>query len=114
MADLHADTGRPMPAELVASAKTRYHKLPTTSRQISLRNTGVNTLWLSFDKLHWFDVACGTSWDDRVSVSGFWYCTQVGKTSFVVNAIALNKLEGKSLEPMPEELSVIVNGRNEV
>ena len=93
-----------MPAELVASAKLRFHKLATASRQISLRNTGVNTLWLSFDKERWFDVACGTSWDDRVNVPGFWYRTQVGKTSFVVNGLALNKLDGKHPEPEPGEL----------
>ncbi len=86
-----------MPAELVASAKLRYHKLPTASRQISLRNTGVNTLWLSFDRAKWFDVACGTSWDDRVNVPGFWYCTQLGVTAFVVNALALNQPR----EPLP-------------
>lgn len=104
MADPHADTGRPMPAELVASARLRYHKLVTASRQISLRNTGVNTLWLSFDRVHWFDVACGTSWDDRVNTPGFWYCTQVGVTALVVNALALNVLTGKSPEPTDEEM----------
>ena len=93
-----------MPAELVASAKLRYHKLPTASRQISLRNTGVNTLWLSFDKQCWFDVACGTSWDDRVNAPGFWFCTQVGVTSFVVNALALNQLAERPPEPSQDEL----------
>jgi hypothetical protein len=93
-----------MPAELVASAKLRYHKLPTASRQISLRNTGVNTLWLSFDKTHWFDVACGTSWDDRVNALGFWFRTQLGVTAFVVNAIALNPLKDPAPEPEPGEV----------
>lgn len=90
-----------MPAELVANAKVRYHKLATASRQLSLRNTGVNTLWLSFDKNSWFDVACGTSWDDRVNAPGFWFCTQVGMTAFVVNGLALNQL--KDSPPVPEE-----------
>lgn len=90
MADQHADTGRPMPAELHSDAGPRYHELPTTARQISLRNTGVNTLWVSFDQESWFDVACGTSWDDRVNAPGFWHCTQIGRTSLVVNALALN------------------------
>jgi hypothetical protein len=93
-----------MPAELVASARLRYHRLATSARQISLRNTGINTLWLSFDKTHWFDVACGTSWDDRVNVPGFWYRTQLGVTAFVVNALALNRLECKHLEPESDEL----------
>ncbi len=102
----HADAGQPMPADPVATPKVRYHKLKTASRQISLRNTGVNTLWVSFDREKWFDVACGTSWDDRVSVKGFWFCTQVGVTSFVVNAIAQNVIKDlKVPNPMPEELA---------
>lgn len=92
-----------MPAELVASAKLRYHKLPTTTRQISLRNTGVNTLWLSFDKVRWFDVACGTSWDDRVNVPGFWFCTQLGETSVVINGLALNRLDDPVPQPDEDE-----------
>lgn len=94
-----------MPAELVARSAVRYHKFVTATRQISLRNTGVNTLWMSFDRSSWFDVACGTSWDDRVSTGGFWYCTQVGITSFVVNAIALNVTKLETPEPAPEELT---------
>jgi len=93
-----------MPAELVASAKRRYHKLTTASRQLSLRNTGVNTLWLSFDKKNWFDVACGTSWDDRVNSPGFWFCTQVGVTSFVVNGLALNQPKDALPSPDDDEL----------
>ncbi len=93
-----------MPGELVARPKVRYHKFATSTRQISLRNTGVNTLWMSFDRVNWFDVACGTSWDDRVAALGFWYCTQVGVTTFVVNALALNVREQKLPEPTPEEL----------
>ena len=95
-----------MPAELAARPALRYHRFKTATRQISLRNTGVNTLWMSFDREIWFDVACGTSWDDRVSVVGFWYCTQVGVTSVVVNAIALNVTELDTPSPTPEELEV--------
>lgn len=92
-----------MPAELIASPRLSYHRLPTTTRQISLRNTGVNTLWMSFDKARWFDVACGTSWDDRVNVPGFWFCTQLGETSFVVNALALNRPNDTVPQPSDEE-----------
>jgi hypothetical protein len=92
VADLHADTGRPMPAEIQSDPDSKFHELPTTARQVSLRNTGVNTLWVSFDQKAWFDVACGTSWDDRVNVPGFWHRTQIGRTSLVVNALALNHL----------------------
>lgn len=93
-----------MPAELIARPAVRYHKLATATRQISLRNTGVNTLWMSFDRTNWFDVACGTSWDDRVNVNGFWFCTQVGVTSFVVNALALNLTKTDAPKPSEEEL----------
>lgn len=75
---------------LLARAKVKQHKFSTLTRQISLRNTGTNTLWLSLDQgASWFDVACGTSWDDRVSVRELWYCTQLGRTRFVVIGLAL-------------------------
>jgi hypothetical protein len=101
----HADAGQPMPADLVARPCVGYHRFATATRQISLRNTGVNTLWVSFDKKKWHDVACGTSWDDRVSAKGFWYCTQVGVTSFVVMGIALNLVRMDAPKPDPEELA---------
>lgn len=92
-----SDSGRPMPADLVADATLRYHRFETATRQISMRNTGTNTLWVSFDKSHFFDVACGTSFDDRVNVNGFWFCTQLGRTSFVVNALSLNLLVSNTI-----------------
>ena len=87
---LPADAGEPMSAVLLANAKPNQHEFPALTRQISLRNTGTNTLWLSLDKGQtWFDVACGTSWDDRVSLRELWFCTQVGSTRFVVIGLAL-------------------------
>lgn len=86
---LPADAGEPMSAALIAEAEVRLFKFATATRQISLRNTGTNTLWLSLDRQVFFDVACGTSWDDRVSVEDLWYCTQLGKTRFVVIGLAL-------------------------
>ncbi len=74
---------------LVAGPEVTRYEFPAITRQVSLRNTGTNTLWLSLDNRKWFDVACGTSWDDRVSVREFWYCTQVGKTRFAVIGLAL-------------------------
>lgn len=94
-----------MPGELVARPAIKYYKFKTPTRQLSLRNTGVNTLWVSFDRKHWYDVACGTSWDDRVNAKGFWYCTQVGVTAFVTNGLALNVIGvGDVPEPTLEEL----------
>ena len=102
----HADAGQPMPADPVATPVIRYCKFATATRQISLRNTGVNTLWISFDRKTWFDVACGTSWDDRVSVNGFWFCTQVGVTAFVVNGLAQNVIRDLAFPaPTAEELA---------
>ncbi len=87
---LPADAGEPMPAVLIAAAEVRKHKFPSVTRQVSLRNTGTNTLWLSLDDGEsWFDIACGTSWDDRVTIKKLYYCTQVGKTRFVVIGLAL-------------------------
>jgi hypothetical protein len=78
-----------MSVVLVARAAVQRHAFPAVTRQVSLRNTGTNTLWLSLDQKSWFDVACGTSWDDRVRTREFWYCTQVGQTRFVVIGLAL-------------------------
>jgi hypothetical protein len=87
---LPADAGEPMPSTPVASAKVQEHKFLSGTRQVSLRNTGTNTLWISFDAGEsWFDVACGTSWEDRVNVRSFLYCTQLGTTRFAVVGLAL-------------------------
>lgn len=95
-----------MPATLVASSAVRFFVFPAQTRQISLRNTGTNTLYVSFDRTNWIDVAAGTSFDDRFVVPGFWYCTQLGRTSFVVNGVALNKISSDVPAPTPEELDV--------
>jgi|HubBroStandDraft_6_1064221.scaffolds.fasta_scaffold1091142_2 hypothetical protein len=92
MAAEHADAGRPMPAEVVASSEIECYRFRSSTRQVSIRNTGTNTLWLSFDAENWFDVAAGTSFDDRFVVDRFWYRTQLGRTSFVVNGVSLNKI----------------------
>ena len=87
---LPAAAGEPMSAVLTADATVRYHKFPAVTRQVSLRNTATNTLWISLDDGEsWFDCASGTSWDDRVSVQKLWYCTQLGSTEFIVIGLAL-------------------------
>ncbi len=84
-----ADAGEPMSDVLVAGPQVERYEFPALTRQVSLRNTGTNTLWISLDKRKWFDVACGTSWDDRVCIRELWYCTQVGKTRFAMIGLAL-------------------------
>jgi hypothetical protein len=86
---LPADAGVPMSAVLIASSKVERHRFPSITRQVSLRNTGTNTLWISLDEENWIDIACGTSWDDRVTVRELWHCTQVGRTQFVMIGLAL-------------------------
>lgn len=87
---LPADAGEPLCAVLVAGSEVKHHTFASVTRQVSLRNTGTNTLWLSLDEgASWFDIACGTSWDDRVSIKELWYCTQLGKTRFVVIGLSL-------------------------
>ena len=93
---LPADAGEPLSAVLVAGAEAQRHEFSALTRQVSLRNTGTNTLWISLDEgRSWFDVACGTSWDDRVSIRDIRYCTQVGRTRFVVIALALMGTESE-------------------
>jgi hypothetical protein len=109
MAAEHADAGRPMPADLVARPQIRYHRFEVATRQISLRNTGTNTLWISFDHENWVDVACGTSLDDRVCVNGFWHRTQTGRTSFVVVALQLSCKDHAVPTPTEEELGAALS-----
>jgi hypothetical protein len=99
---LPADTGEPMAAVLVAGPEIERHAFSTLTRQVSLRNTGTNTLWISFDRQVWIDIACGTSWDDRVSIREFWHCTQVGRTPFVVVGVALMDLPSRE-DPLSRE-----------
>lgn len=100
---LPADAGEPMQAVLIASSKVKHHEFPALTRQVSLRNTGTNTLWLSLDEGEsWFDVACGTSWDDRVSLRAISYCTQLGRTRFVMIGLSLMDIAADgSVEPIP-------------
>jgi hypothetical protein len=86
---LPADAGEPMTADLFADAEVRCHKFGAATRQVSIRNTGTNTLWFMLEDGTWIDLACGTSWDDRVNIKEFHYCTQIGRTRFVVVGLAL-------------------------
>jgi hypothetical protein len=87
---LPADAGEPMSSTLTAAAEVRVHKFPASTRQVSLRNVGTNTLWISLDAgTSWFDVACGTSWEDRIHVNEIAYCTQIGTTHFALLGLAL-------------------------
>lgn len=89
MLNLPADTGDPMSETLVAKAAVQRHAFPSKTRQVSLRNTGDNTLWVSLNKKKWFDVAAGTSWDERISIDALWHCTQLGTTAVSVVGVAL-------------------------
>jgi len=80
-----------MPGFAWSTPKKEFHRFEVSTRQVAVRNTGVNTLWVSFDEKEWHDVACGTSWDDRLVKDGFWHMTQTGKTSFVVIGIQLDR-----------------------
>lgn len=100
------DAGRPMPATRIADARIRYHKFTAHVRQLSLRNTGQVPLWVSLDKKAWFDVAAGTAWDDRAAVQGFWFCTQVGSTIFVVNGLQITCTSDEVPAPTDEELQL--------
>lgn len=100
----YADTGRPMLTALIARRAVRYHAFETNTRQVMIRNTGTNTLWISFDNTTWFDVAVGAAWDDRLMATGFWFCTQLGMTTFVVNGLSLLLLENKVPTPSDDEL----------
>ena len=73
----------------VATPAVRSLKFEVETRQLSIRNTGVNTLWFTFDGEVWFDLACGTSWDDRIIVKEMQYKTQTGRTAFIATGVRL-------------------------
>jgi hypothetical protein len=98
------DYGRPMPREVFADAKIRYHaEFEVATRQVSIRNTGTETLWISWDHRTWFEISAGTSLDDRVMVEGFWYCTQIGETTFCVNGLQFHLEDRKRIHPTDEQ-----------
>lgn len=98
------DYGRPMPKEVLATPKIRYHgAFEVSSRQVSIRNTGTETLWISWDRSTWFEISAGTSLDDRVNVPGFWYCTQLGETTFCVNGLQMHLEMQKIPNPTEDE-----------
>lgn len=80
-----------MPGFSWSTSEKKFQPFEVNTRQISVRNTGPNTLWVSFDEKTWHDVASGTSWDDRLIEDGFWHMTQTGRTSFVVIGIQLDR-----------------------
>ena len=50
-------------------------------KELAVRNTGMNTLWISFDGIVWWDVASGTSFDIRAELEFFYAKTKIGVTS---------------------------------
>ena len=71
-----------------SSYSKRITRVPTMiccnkAKEIAIRNTGCNTLWVSMDGIVWFDVACGTSWDARLEADHFFARTKVGETDMV-------------------------------
>lgn len=55
-----------------------------STREVTLRNVGRNTLWFSVDGgLHWADVAVGTNFDLRMEAPKVLFRTEVGRTRVV-------------------------------
>jgi len=88
----HTDAGPPVQIIGEACAIPKLIEFTAPTRQVSIRNTGTEAMWFSFDGVHWFDIACGTSWDDRVKVDKMWVRTQTGWTTFVSTGIRFNSL----------------------
>lgn len=89
-----SDSGTPIQIFAEAAVVPKLINFGAYTRQVSLRNIGTEALWFSFDNTTWFDVACGTSWDDRVRVNKMWVRTQTGWTSFVFNGLRVNPVAG--------------------
>lgn len=108
----YSDTGRPMQRHEVATPEVGSIVFDDETRQLSIRNTGVNTLWFTFEDptkqyvvvdeetgkaigtrdAVWFDLACGTSWDDRIITKHMRFRTQTGVTTFIAMGVRLHTL----------------------
>ena len=98
----HADSGAPLVVNGGASEAEGYCDLGGQTRAISLRNLGGESLWISWDRVQWFDVPSGTSFGSHAVVAGFWHCTQIGETWFVVNRVDLD-IDVRPQAPSPQE-----------
>lgn len=84
------DPGQPHFFEGLALAEGWQVELPGRIGHISLRNTGVNTLWVSWNGKDWFDVAAGTSYDEDIDIRTFHVKTLNGWTTFMFNGVIWN------------------------
>lgn len=80
-----AKPGQPKLDPQLATPEIQKMTFPQHGGHLSIRNVGVNTLWISWDSKNWFDIASGTSFDEDCEVADVFYCTQLGRTSFVHN-----------------------------
>jgi len=82
------DSTGPRPVTVAGDGRLQYipigrvpHILECPAgREISLRNVGMNTLYVSTDDEVYFDVACGTSFDIRQKFRRVWFRTVLGRT----------------------------------
>lgn len=81
------DPGQPHFFEGLALSEAAKFPMPGRIGHISLRNTGINTLWISFDDKEFFDIAAGTSYDEDIDITTFSAKTLNGFTTFVCNGI---------------------------
>lgn len=81
------DPGQPHFFDGLALPESVRFPMPGRIGHLSLRNTGINTLWISFDDKNYFDIAAGTSYDEDVDIQGFWAKTLNGWTTFVTNGV---------------------------
>lgn len=81
------DPGQPSFFEGLALPESVCFPLGGRIGHLSLRNTGINTLWISFDDKTFFDIASGTSYDEDVDIQSFYAKTQNGHTTFVCNGV---------------------------
>jgi hypothetical protein len=75
--------GSPLSYSRIVSRRPEKVDCPK-GKEVAVRNTGMSTLWISFDQKVYFDVASGTSFDVRAEADHFWVRTKVGTTSVVV------------------------------
>lgn len=87
-----ARAGHPVPGTLPVRAEETRIELPQRTGHLTLRNVGVNMVWLSWtgEPLSWFEIAVGTSYECDQDVHEFFVRTQTGKSLLAMNAVPWN------------------------
>lgn len=67
------------------SSQHFVHSFGGRGGHLTMRNNGVNAVWVSWDGRVWFDIAVGTSFECDQETCHIHFCTQTGHSILAVN-----------------------------